>query len=156
MPAMNGIPVAIAVLTGLTLVGCAGTNELGQRTYPSKPLGANTVIQPLPSVQMPLEKVILWGGWAAVAYFVLDPLAPNWSIEEARLPENHYHFSLQMKRYTSGGAGEARVVFHRRAKELMRAGGFDGYEVLEYQEGLESSMFGGQRTATGVIRLLRG
>ncbi len=77
---------------------------------------------------------------------------PNWEIEEARFPENHMHFQLTMKRYYSGGAGEARLVFHRRAKELMRAGGFNAYEVVEYSEGMESSPLGGKRTAEGVVR----
>lgn len=103
----------------------------------------------------PLEKTIYWAGWAAVAYLVLDPLAPNWEIHEARLPENHVHFQMSMKRYYAGGAGEARVVFHRRAKELMLAGGFAGYEVVEYSEGMDSSVLGAQRSAEGVIRLTR-
>jgi hypothetical protein len=46
-------------------------------------------------------------------------------------------------------------VFHQRAKELMRQGGYDGYEVLEYTEGLESSVLGSQRVSRGVIHLTR-
>lgn len=103
----------------------------------------------------PLDKTIYWAGWAAVAYLVLDPFSPNWEIEEARFPENHIHFQLSMKRYYAGGAGEARQIFHRRAKELMRAGGFASYEVVEYSESMDSSVIGSQRTAEGVIRLLK-
>jgi hypothetical protein len=84
---------------------------------------------------------------------VLDPLAPNWDIEEAPLGDHHIHFSLRMKRYYAGGAGEAQSHFHRRAKELMRLNGFSGYRVVEYQESLESSVLGSQRTATGVVVL---
>lgn len=125
----------IAVLAGLTLLaGCASNSSSASDT---------------------VQRIVTWGPWVTTAYLVLDPLSPNWSIEEARLPENHYHLHLRMKRYYAGGAGEARVIFHRRAKELMRAGGFNHYEVLEYQEGLESSIIGGQRTASGVIRLAR-
>ena len=65
------------------------------------------------------------------------------------------HFRMSMKRFYAGGAGEARVTFHRRAKELMRAGGFSAYEVVEYSEGLESSVLGSQRMAEGVIRLTK-
>lgn len=103
----------------------------------------------------PLDKTIYWMGWAAVAYLVLDPLSPNWEIQEARFPENHVHFQLNMKRYYAGGAGEARQIFHRRAKELMRAGGFASYEVVEYSESLDSSVIGSQRTAEGVVRFIK-
>jgi hypothetical protein len=107
------------------------------------------------AVMYPLDKTVYWGAWVAVAYLVTDPWAPNWEIQEARFPENHVHFSMTMKRYYTGGAGEARLVFNRRAKELMRAGGFGGYEVVEYSEGMESSVLGAQRTAEGVVRLTK-
>jgi hypothetical protein len=60
-----------------------------------------------------------------------------------------------MKRVYAGGAGEARAVFNHRAKELMQAGDFNNYEVLEYTEGMESSVLGSQRVAQGVIQLSR-
>jgi hypothetical protein len=106
-----------------------------------------------PSVSVPLEKVVYWGLLAGAAYYVLDPLAPNWDIEEAPLGDNHVHLSLRMKRYYAGGAGEAQSHFHRRAKELARLNDFTGYKVLEYQESLDSSVIGSQRTATGVVVL---
>jgi len=115
----------------------------------------NTTLQILPSFGISLEKLIYWGGTAAIAYLVLDPLAPNWQIEAAAFPGDHVHFSLHMKRYYSGGAGEARQVFHRRAKQLMREGGYESYEVVEYSEGLDSSVLGSQRVAEGVIRLTK-
>jgi hypothetical protein len=107
------------------------------------------------AMSYPLDKTVYWGAWAATAYLILDPLAPNWEIQEARFPENHVHFQLAMKRYYAGGAGEARVVFHRRAKELMRAGGFASYEVVEYSEGMESSMLGAKRMAEGIVRFIK-
>lgn len=129
----------------------------------SSPNSNNTYISPAGSItdrlvnatMYPLDKTVYWATWAAVAYLVLDPLSPNWEIEEARFPENHIHFQLSMKRYYAGGAGEARQIFHRRAKELMRAGGFGHYEVVEYSESLDSSVIGSQRTAEGVIRLIK-
>ncbi len=105
-----------------------------------------------PSTSIALEKLVYWGAYAAAAYLILDPFNPNWHIEEAQFPENHVHFRMSMKRFYAGGAGEARVTFHRRAKELMRAGGYSGYEVVEYNEGMESSVLGAQRTAEGVVR----
>lgn len=107
------------------------------------------------AVSYPLEKTVYWGAWTAAAYLILDPLSPNWEIQEARFPENHVHMQMTMKRFYAGGAGEARVTFHRRAKELMRAGGFGSYEVLEYSEGMESSVLGSQRTVEGVVRFAK-
>lgn len=106
-----------------------------------------------PSTSIAVEKLVNWGAYVGVAYLVLDPLAPNWKVEETSFPDDQFHLVLHMKRYYTGGAGEARVVFHRRAQELMRSGGFGGYDVLEYQERLESSVLGAQRVATGVVRL---
>lgn len=115
----------------------------------------NTTFNLAPALSIQLEKMVYWGLYAGTAYLILDPLAPNWSIEQAQFPSDQYHLSLHMKRYYAGGAGEARVVFHRRAKDLMRERGYDGYQVMEYNEGLESSVLGSQRTAEGVIRLTK-
>ena len=104
---------------------------------------------------MALEKIVFWGAYASVAYLSLDPLAPNWDIEQAAFPDSYFHLSLKMKRVYSGGAGEARVVFNQRAKDLMRQNGYESYEIVEYSEGLESSVLGSQRVSKGVIRLVR-
>lgn len=119
------------------------------------PLVPDVMLQPTPSIAYPLEKLVYWGLWVGAAWLILDPLAPNWDIEETRLPQDHVHVQLKMKRYTSGGAGEARELFHRRAKQLMREGGYARYEVVEYAESLTSAFYGGQRQASGVIRLTR-
>jgi len=115
----------------------------------------DTNISLTPSLSIRLEKLMYWGTYASAAYLILDPLAPNWEIEEAAFPDQHYAMALHMKRYYSGGAGEARVVFHRRAKELVRLGGYAGYEVLDYTESIESSVLGAQRVAAGTIQLTK-
>lgn len=161
----------IAALIGSLLAGCASnpkavsaTGVAGQTTElvaksTSKiiggPLIPDSVVQLGPSLSYPLEKLVYWGLYVGAAYLILDPLAPNWDIQEARFPENHMHFRLHMKRFHAGGAGEARVIFNRRAREMMRAGGFGSYEVVEYSEGMESSVLGSQRTAEGVVRFAR-
>ena len=119
------------------------------------PLIPDASLQLSPSVAMPLEKIVFWGAWAGAAWLILDPLAPNWEIEEVRLPQNHLHLHMIMKRFYVGGAGEARQIFHRRAKQLMLASGYSGYEVVEYSEGIESSILGSRRSADGVIRFTR-
>lgn len=144
----------VLILVSAMLGGCSGftsTGNLPRAGYlvPDKTLNLT------PSFSIPLEKLVFWGAYAGAAYMILDPLSPNWEIEEAPFPDNHIHLALRMKRYYAGGAGEARVVFNRRAKELMQYGGFDAYEVIEYSEGMESSVLGSQRVSEGVIRLTR-
>lgn len=161
----------VATLAGLA-AGCASNPEATKATgsvgktiesvteATTKVIGGPLIpdanLQLGPSVSYPLEKLVYWGIWVGAAWLILDPLAPNWEVEEARLPEHHVHFQLSMKRYYAGGAGEARAVFARRAKALMREGGYSGYEVVEYSEGMDSSLLGSKRTAAGVIRLTKG
>lgn len=145
-----------AAVNGTGIVGNAGdaVAKAGYKVV-GGPLVPDTTVQLGPSVSYPLEKLVYWGLWVGAAWLILDPLAPNWNIEEARLPEDHVHFQLAMKRFYTGGAGEARLVFHRRAKALMREGGYGGYEIVEYSEALDSSPLGSQRKAEGVIRLTK-
>ena len=149
----------LAATTAL-LAGCGAMNYPGPSAidgnFPAQgPILPDTALNLTKSVQLPLEKIVNWGLYAGAAWLILDPLAPNWGIEQASFPERHYHLSLKMKRVYAGGAGEARVVFHQRAKDLMRQNGFDTYAVVEYSEGLESSILGSQRVARGVIQLVR-
>jgi hypothetical protein len=144
----------------LLLSGCGGvaslvTNTNAPSTIPREgSLIPATDIALSPTTTITLEKIVYWAGVGAIAYYVLDPFSPNWDIEEAQFPNDRYHLSLKMKRYYSGGAGEARVVFNRRARELASAGGFSGYKILEYSEGMESSIAGSQRVSYGVIALV--
>jgi hypothetical protein len=151
--------IALPTLALAVLVGNVGQPmpawALGSSVPQTGSIIPNTTFKLSPSASIALEKLVGWGAYVGVAYLILDPLAPNWQIEEAPLGDNHVHFSLKMKRFYSGGAGEARALFHRRAKELMRLNGFDGYQVLEYSEGLDSSMLGSQRTAEGVVLLTK-
>ena len=91
----------------------------------------------------------------AAIYIVYDPLAPNWEIEESRLNEDTYRFSLKMKRYHTGGSGESMQIFKRRAGTLQHEQGFAGYQILEYTEGIESQTIGARRIAEGTIKLVQ-
>jgi len=138
-----------AHLAPLLLLLAAATGTLGGCTtiLPDKKLYFT------PTHTMSAESATYLGLALGAAYLVLDPLAPNWEIREAPLADNQIHLALKMKRFYAGGAGEARTVFQRRARELVQYGGYDGYEVVEYNEGMESSMLGSQRVCEGVIRL---
>ncbi len=151
---MRGALLGLLLATGLA--GCTGiTSRLEGNVPRTGSLVPNTMLQLTPSLGIPLEKIVFWGVYAGAAYLIIDPLAPNWTIEEAPLSDDYVHISLKMRRYYAGGAGEAGVVFNRRAKDLVQYGGFDAYQVLEYSEGMESSILGSQRVCEGVIRLTR-
>ncbi|HEX5393376.1 MAG TPA: hypothetical protein VFW68_08850 [Rhodocyclaceae bacterium] len=146
-------------LTCLLLAACGTpkipstpTNAQGATVFKGGLIPATTIALS-PTTTVTLEKLVYWGGVAAIAYYVLDPQSPNWEIQEAKFPDEHYMLSLKMKRYYAGGAGEARVVFNRRAKELANANGYSGYKILEYSEGLDSNIMGSQRTSEGVVVL---
>lgn len=152
--------LSLVVMFSFGLAGCGALNYPGPMSLngslPAQgPLVPDTTFNLTPSLGISLEKLVFWGAYAGAAYLILDPLAPNWEIEQAAFPDAHYHFSLKMKRFYAGGAGESRVVFHQRAKELMRQGGYDGYQVVEYSEGMESSVLGSQRVSQGIVRLTR-
>ncbi|GAB4175149.1 MAG: hypothetical protein Fur0039_17550 [Rhodocyclaceae bacterium] len=136
---------------GLAAAGCSGISGTYPRNAPLLPAASLHLTQ---STTLSLESIAGVAGAAALAYVVLDPLAPNWHIEEARLAPDRYALSLAMKRIAAGGEGEARVVFHRRAAQLAAASGYGGYEVLSYTEGIESQL-PARRVGEGLVRLVR-
>lgn len=138
----------VVLLLALLLTGCGSI-------FPGNQLIADKNLKITSTYGVKLDQLVYWGGVAAIAYYVVDPGAPNWEIQEAKFPENRYHFSLKMKRYHNGGAGEAREVFQRRARELTQKEGFGEFQILEYREGMDSNVIGSQRTAEGVILLVR-
>lgn len=89
-----------------------------------------------------------------VSYFVYDPLAPNWEVEETPITPTRYRLALKMKRYHTGGAGESLGVFKRRAEKLGAERGFTRFDILEYSEGIESETLGARRVAHGTVELL--
>ena len=91
-------------------------------------------------------------GAALVVYLDYDPLAPNWEIEEAKLAADHFHLSMKMKRFHTGGSGEALQVLKRRANQLQHELGYAGYEIVSYTEGIESKTLAAQRVAEGTLR----
>lgn len=91
---------------------------------------------------------------AAVAYLVTDPLAPNWEIEETKLGNGQYRLAMRMKRFAAGGTGEARQSFRRRATQLAHEGGYGGYQIVSFSEGVEFAYPSSQRVSEGVIELI--
>jgi hypothetical protein len=90
-----------------------------------------------------------------LAYLIYDPLAPNWEIEETRLSEDRFYLQLRMKRYFTGGEGEAKRIFQRRAAQLQRELGYFAFRILDYSEGIDSQTLAARRFGEGSIQLVR-
>lgn len=95
---------------------------------------------------------LLLGG--ALIYFVYDPLAPNWEIVESRLADGNYRFTLKMKRFHTGGSGEALSVLRRRLALIQAEQGLGEYSILSYEEGIDSSTLTTHRYAEATVRFL--
>ncbi len=146
---------AAACLAAAMSAGCAvissnpgATDAFGN---PVSTLIPNKTLNLTPAVGLSIENILL----GAALYWAIDPLAPNWQLEQAQLAADRVRISLRRKRFASGGDGEAVQLFARRAEQIARAGGYAGYTVMEYTEGIESALPLAQRVSQGVIRLNR-
>ncbi len=131
------------------LAGCTSTSSVGRPLIPDQAINitADTAIK--------LSNIAYVAAVAAVVHLVYDPLAPNWEIEESRLADDTYRFSLKMKRFHTGGAGESIQVLRRRASQLVNENGFGNYLLLDYSEGIESQTLGARRIAEGTVKLVQ-
>ena len=134
------------LLVCVTLSACTNTGRTG-----GSPLIPDQAIRLTAHTSVSLTTLLV--GAAVYAYY--DPLAPNWEIEEARLDDETYRFSMKMKRYHTGGSGESMQILKRRANQIQRDQGFGGYQILEYSEGIDSQTIGARRVAEGTIKLVR-
>ncbi len=144
---------SIAVV--LALGACTSLRSL-DGNYPNNgPLLPQGNLQLTSTISYSLEKLVVAGAGAWLLYQIYDPLAPNWQIVEAKVSENVYVFDLKMKRFHTGGSGEAMMVIKRRAEQLRRENGFASYRVVDYVEGIESSTPVAQRYAQGLVQMAR-
>lgn len=139
-----------AVLASAALMaGCSTPSSTAAPLIPDK------------AIQLTANKAITLADMAAAViipaaiYFIYDPLAPNWEIEETHVSDDTYRLSMTMKRYHTGGAGESLQAFKRRADQLVMANGYGGYQLIEYTEGIDSQTLGARRVANGTIRLVQ-
>jgi hypothetical protein len=135
--------------------GCAAISSNPPATdasgNPVSTLIPNKTLNVTPTFALTIENILL----GAALYWAVDPLAPNWQLEHTPLGTDRVRIALRKKSFTSGGDGEAAQLFARRAEEIARAGGYAGYSVMEYTEGVESKLPLAQRVAQGVVQLNR-
>jgi len=137
----------------MSFAGCSSINTTPTRiandVLPTSAIIPNYRIPVSPSVSIPFEALIA----AAIVFWYVDPLGPNWEVEERQLSPSLIHLSLRKKRYATGGDGEAPQIIRRRATELAIKAGIGNYQVVEYAEGVESETLGARRVTTALVRL---
>ncbi|MBA4743515.1 MAG: hypothetical protein H2060_12505 [Azoarcus sp.] len=84
-----------------------------------------------------------------------DVLVPGWRVGVTQIDETRYRLELRMGTLITGGDGEARQAFLRGARQLVEKGGHAGFDVLRYEEGIDSGLFFSRRSASGEIRVVR-
>jgi hypothetical protein len=145
------LPALIAAATGCSTVNSDGS------VHQAAPLLGTKELQLTSAFALKPEFIVL----GVATYLIVDPLAPNWKIEQTEPVPGVFYLALKKKGITNegGGDGEARVVFMRRAAALARehktagAGTQDGYTILEFNEGIESEFPFARRVAHGVVQL---
>jgi hypothetical protein len=139
------------LLSFLSLAFVCGCSSIDSGDKSSSVLIPNQSLNISRSLQIPAESLVA----GAVLFLVIDPLAPNSKIEQSRLDDDRFRIALTKKRFTTGGDGEAAPVFYRRAEQIARDNGGVKYRVLEFTEGVESTVPVARRVAQGVIEVVR-
>ena len=140
-------PVVLLIVCSLAVGGCS--------TSPTSPLIPNKSLYLTATNSISMSTIVTALAVVGAIYLVYDPLAPNWEIEESRLNEDTYRFSMKMKRYHTGGSGESLQILKRRASQLQYEQGFAEYHIMEYTEGIDSHTIGARRVAEGTIKLVQ-
>ncbi len=132
------------------LIACSGCSTIENASskgviIPSQTLNISN------SLHIPLESIAA----GALLFVIIDPLAPNWHIEQMRLGENRFRIAMRKKRFTTGGDGEAVPAFYRRAEQIASELGSGRYRVIEFSEGIDSVVPVAQRVAQGIVEIVR-
>jgi hypothetical protein len=133
------LPALLAALAHLQ--GCSALH------LPDTPVRFTTDYQPA------VESLVVAAAIGAVAYYVIDPMAPNWEVKTAQLDTTRVEISLRKKRFSTGGDGEALDLLRRHAGDIATRNGAGGYILLSYTEAIDSETIGPRRVARGVVQL---
>lgn len=151
VPGFSGL----AGLAALSLLAACGTldKKLVENGIPK----SGTVIPAVPIRLTPqytttlgalVDKTVA----AVVLDYVYRPLDPNWDVADIPLSSDTHRLSLRMKRFITGGEGEAWQTAKHYAERLQAAKGASAYVFVEYTEGLDSSTPFARRVAEGLVR----
>ncbi|HEY0973207.1 MAG TPA: hypothetical protein VGE57_01795, partial [Solimonas sp.] len=85
--------LSAALLAAMLAAACSSLD----RSLPSATSSVipDTKLRLTPGYTTTPEKLIYFAGAAYLAYVVLDPMAPNWTIEEAQLSEDTYYLGMK-------------------------------------------------------------
>lgn len=156
---LKNLTLAIGVIS--VFAGCTSVPRVLPSITPAATSTTTLPLVPEQAIQLTAKTAVTFTTLAngamlgAVIYLVYDPLAPNWEIEESRLSDDTYYFSLKMKRYHTGGAGESMQIVRRRAYQLQAEQGYSSYQLVQYTEGIDSQTLGARRVAEGTIKLVQ-
>jgi hypothetical protein len=153
MPASRRI--SIVLLAGSLVAGCGVLDKkvVGSTIPAHGSLIPNKTINISPGYSTTLEKVAASAGAAAVLYYVYRPLDPNWEAADVRIGEDTFRVSLRMKRFYTGGEGEALQLARQYAENLQAAHGASEYALLSFSQGIDSSTPISRRVAEATVRL---
>jgi hypothetical protein len=122
------------------------------------PVGAGRSIVPdvpipvTPRYTSSLASVVEFGVAGAILNYVYQPLDATWDIADIPLAHDTHRLSLRMKRFTTGGEGEAWQTAKRYAERLQAAKGASGFVILEFTSGIDSSTPFARRVSESVVR----
>src|SRR5476649_1239649 len=93
--------LAAAWLVAAMTAGCAAVSSnpsaIDASGNPVSTLIPNKTLNLTPAVALSVENILL----GAALYWAVDPLAPNWQIEQAPLDADRVRISLRKKRFTT-------------------------------------------------------
>jgi hypothetical protein len=145
--------ILLALALALAACGMLDKRVTGGTIPAHGSLLPNKTINVSPGYATTLEKVVVTAGAAAALYYVYRPLDPNWDAAEVQIGADTFRISLRMKRFYTGGEGEALQVTRQYAENLQAAHGASEYVLLSFSQGIESTTPIAQRVAQATVRL---
>jgi hypothetical protein len=74
-------------------------------------------------------------------------------VKYTKLADNRYRMDMRKKNFTTGGDGEATELLHRHAAKLAELQGYQRYQIMAWNEGVQSDMPFAHRWARGTVEL---
>lgn len=144
--------LTLLIVSQLTACGILDSKYLAGDLPKSGTLVPATAVHVTPSYTTQLHYLLDKALSAAVLNYVYQPLDPNWDVADVPLSADTHRFALRMKRFSTGGDGEAWITAKRYAERLQAAKGASGFVFVEFTQGIDSSTPFARRVAEGLVR----